>query len=193
MRTRVYWVAGLYKALWAMLATAIFFNIVPLFASRGVAQEQLASLYLLFAVVLAGTQLVGGVLADRFPVNGLMAISLGMIVVAMGVLRWGSGLRMVPVAAVTMGAAQGLLFASLGPLWVRYFGRAHLGKIRGSLTTLMVAATSVGPFIMGLAYDYFGDYDGVLMLFMIMPIPLAVLALTVKAPRGPDSQNEMAR
>lgn len=187
MRTWVYWVAGLSKAIWAMLATAIFFNLVPLFESRGVAEDQLPPLYALFAVVFAGTQLIGGVLADRFATRRLMAMSLAMIVVAMGVLRWGSGVRLIPAAAVTMGAAQGLLFSSLGPLWARYFGRAHLGKIRGSLTTLMVAATSVGPFIMGLAFDHFGGYDGVLTLFMIMPVPLAVLALTIGAPRGVKS------
>ena len=54
-RTRAYWIAGLSKAIWAMLATAIFFNIVPLFAARGVAEEQLATLYTVFAMVFAAT------------------------------------------------------------------------------------------------------------------------------------------
>lgn len=189
MRTWAYWVAGLSKALWAMIATAIFFNIVPLFESRGVTQAQLATLYTLFAVVLAATQLIGGVLADRFAVHRLLAISLGVMVIAMGVLRWGDGLWMVPAAAVTMGAAQGLLFASLGPLWVRYYGRTHLGKIRGSLTTLMVAATSVGPFLMGMAYDWFGSYNEILTAFMMMPVPLVFLALTVGTPCGTEKKN----
>jgi OFA family oxalate/formate antiporter-like MFS transporter len=182
IRTRAYWIAGLSKSLWAMLATAIFFNIVPLFESRGVAQQHLATLYTLFAAALAGSQLVGGWLADHLPIHRLLAASMVMVVLSMCVLRWCWGIWMVPVAAVTMGLAQGLLFASLGPMWLRYFGRAHLGKIRGSLTTLMVASTSVGPFVMGLAYDQFGSYDAILTLFVVMPIPLAVLCLTAKAP-----------
>jgi len=192
VRTKVYWVAGLSKAIWAMIATAIFFNIVPIFTSRGVAQEQLATLYTLFAAVLAVTQLIGGLLSDRISVHRLLAVSLGSIVVAMGVLLWGYGVWLVPAVAVTMGMSQGLLFASLGPLWVRYFGRSHLGKIRGSLTTLMVISTSVGPFAMGLAFDFFGGYDGILMVFMLLPIPLALMALGVGPPKSKPEYSHKA-
>ena len=183
VRTRAYWIAGLSKAMWAMLATAIFFNIVPLFASRGVTEEHLATLYTTFAVVLAVTQLIGGWLADRIPIQRLLSFSQAMVVVSLVVLRWGNGVWIVPTTATTMGIAQGMLFASLGPLWLRYYGRSHLGKIRGSLTSIMVAATSIGPFLMGLSYDYLGGYDGILLLFILINIPLVFVTIFATAPR----------
>jgi hypothetical protein len=61
-------------------------------------------------------------------------------------------------------------------LWVRYYGRLHLGKIRGSTITASVAGSSLGPFIMGATFDLSGSYNTSLWLFLILLIPHIVAA-----------------
>jgi MFS family permease len=75
-----------------------------------------------------------------------------------------------------MGAGQGLLGAVQSTLWVRYYGRLHLGKIRGSTITASVAGSSLGPFIMGATFDLSGSYNTSVWLFLILLIPLIVAA-----------------
>ena len=45
----------------------------------------------------------------------------------------------------------------------RFFGRAHLGAIQGVLQTTNVAATAVGPLIIGLAHDGGASYSTILL------------------------------
>jgi hypothetical protein len=60
-------------------------------------------------------------------------------------------------------------------LWVRYYGRLHLGKIRGSIATASVAASSLGPFIMGATFDLFGSYNTSLWIFLALLLPLTLI------------------
>jgi hypothetical protein len=81
-----------------------------------------------------------------------------------------------------MGIAQGLFGVTNSTVWVRYYGRAHLGRIRGSVALAMVAGSSAGPFIMGATYDLTGGYQLSLMLFIAILLPLALATLWASPP-----------
>ena len=84
--------------------------------------------------------------------------------------------------ALLIGIGQGLFWAVNNTVWVRYYGRAHLGRIRGSVAMAMVAGSSIGPFIMGATYDLFGSYQVSLNLFIALLLPLAIAALWATPP-----------
>ncbi len=187
-RTRAFWIVVVMIAFWGMANTAVIFNIVPLFESRGLTESHAALLFTGFAVSLALMQLIGGVLADRFPLNRLLSIgAAGMVMSMIGFWRIDSPAMVVPLS-IAMGCSQGLLTAAAGPLWPRYYGTAHLGRIRGVLATIMVSASSVGPFILGLSMDWLGDYRPALIVFVILALPLAGLALFATPPGRSDSR-----
>jgi len=87
------------------------------------------------------------------------------------------------VFAVILGGGQGVMMAVRATLWVRYYGRPHLGKIRGSLVTIEVAASSTGPFLMGAAHDVFGGYHEVLWLFAAISAPMIGFGLLATQPK----------
>ena len=68
-------------------------------------------------------------------------------------------------------------------IWVRYYGRAHLGKIRGALKTVEVAASRTGPLLMGAAHDLFGSYNDILIVFASLTVPMVILTLFVTPPK----------
>ena len=52
------------------------------------------------------------------------------------------------------------------------------------MTTVGVAASSLGPFLMGYAHDSLGDYDFVLWIFaLVLYTPLVMITLLATPPR----------
>ena len=181
-RTRAYWIMMATQTLWAMIATAIFFNLLPLFTSKGLTTAQAAATYTTLAIATAITQLIAGALADRAPLNWLLSLSLFSLIGSISIILFGSPIWLGTAYAILMGMTQGFGGVVGGTLWARYYGREHLGKIRGSIFTAGVAGSSIGPFIMGLIYDNTGGYQLSLWLFIAMIIPVAFAAFWATPP-----------
>ena len=81
------------------------------------------------------------------------------------------------------GGGQGLLIAINAVVWVRYFGREHLGSIRGTVWCLTVAGSGCGPLIMGVIRDATGTFDPAIAVFFAGMCPLAVAAWLATPPR----------
>jgi MFS family permease len=81
------------------------------------------------------------------------------------------------------GCAQGMMSVVSGTVWARYFGRKHLGKIRGMSLTAAVAASAIGPVVMSVSADYFGGFAGSLWLFAAMSVLCAITACWASPPR----------
>ena len=126
--------------------------------------------------------LIGGCLADALAERFLLALGLVLLAAGTLLLCLMNSAWMGHAGGVAMGLGQGLYFGASHPLWARYFGRLHLGKIRGVLMTSNVAASSLGPLLIGLSRDAFGNYELVLMAFMLLPVPVAICAASARAP-----------
>ncbi len=182
-RTRTYWIMMAQQTLWALIATAIFFNLLPLFTSKGMTAAQAAATYTTLAIATVIAQLVAGALADRTPLNWLLSLALFSMTGAIFVIIAGAAPWLSLGFAILMGITQGFGGVVGGTLWARYYGREHLGKIRGSIFTAAVAGSSVGPFMMGVIYDNTGSYQTSLWIFIVMLIPVAFAALWATPPK----------
>jgi MFS family permease len=182
-RTPAYWIMLVLTALWAMMVTGIFFNIIPIFTSLGLTAAQAAATYTTLAITTAITQLLAGLLADKAPLNWLVSIGVAFMVAAIFTLVNTTQPWMGQAYAILLGLTQGLLGIVSGTLWARYYGRKHLGKIRGSVFTAGVAGSSVGPFVMGWIFDRFGSYQISLWIFIGLLAPMVIAALWAKPPK----------
>jgi MFS family permease len=186
MRTRAFWILAGCMASWSAIGTGITFNIVPLFLDHGFQEADAALMFTTLAVASGVSMLVGGLLADRFRLNLLLSLSMAGMAISIGQLMVMTTSLDVHLFATGMGLSQGLMMSVGSTVWVRYYGRRHLGKIRGSLTTVGVGASSLGPFLMGAAYDLTGGYAEILWVFLSVYAPLAVVALFATPPRKSD-------
>ena len=182
-KSKTFWCLAVLTAMWGMAGTAIIFHALPLMQSCGLSRDQAASFYGLFGGCMAIMQLCGGYLADRIPLNRLFCLSiLGFLAGNTWIL-----LDKSPTAAygfpVLMGLSQGLFIAVNGTVWARYFGRTHLGKIRGAVWMGPVAGSSVGPLAMGVAMDWSGGYDVCLQGFTVLWFGLLGVAWLTSPPR----------
>ncbi len=173
--------------LFAMLLTAVTFSLVPILADRGLGEQDAAAVMMVSAMVMALAQLSGGFLADRIEARILVFVGLLGLSAAMICFQFAATPALASLAGAAMGFAQGVYFSSTQPLWARYFGRRHLGKIRGVVMSLMVAASSLGPLIAGVGRDVSGSFVPVLMLFAALPWPVAICSFLIRPPT-PESQ-----
>jgi MFS family permease len=186
-RTRSYWIMMAAAAAWGMIGTGIYFNIIPLFAESGLSESTAASTFAVLSIAMGITHVIGGYLADKAPLNWLAAASMAFLISGIGVLMQMGASGMWQLYPVFFGIGQGLIAIVGSTVWVRYYGRAHLGKIRGSIWTFTVIGTSLGPFIMGFTNDLFGSYRTSLLLFVGLLVPIMIAALWATPPgRAPD-------
>jgi sugar phosphate permease len=145
LRTRAYWIVASVSAFWSMSITGVHFHSVQIFLDKGLTESDAAAMFTVFAGALALMRFTGGMLADRAPLNLLLAASMLGVAGGFVLMARLSSPMSAHLFAAVLGGSAGIHTAVLATIWVRYFGRAHLGKIVGSMTTVGVAASSVGP------------------------------------------------
>lgn len=186
LRTRSFWLLVCGMASWSMSGTGIQFHIVSIFAERGLTAADAAAMFSVYAGVMALGRLLGGFLADRVPLNLLMAAALAVQAVGMTLLNRADAEWLPWIFGVCFALGSSLLMSVSETVWVRYYGRGHLGKVRGAVTTIGVGASSLGPLALGVAYDLSGGYEGVLWAFVGLAVPLCLLSLLATPPAYAD-------
>ena len=184
IRSVSYYVIGLANVVWAMAGTGILFYLFTLSAERGMDDADARRLFKILAGAMLIAQLVGGVIADFLKLNRLFGLGTGLIAISLCWLAFDTSLLGAQGFAAMFGAGQGLLISVTGVIMVRFYGREHLGSIRGTIWCGTVAGSGCGPLVMGAFMDHVGSYDPAIRLFAAGMLPLALAAWFVRPPAG---------
>jgi len=185
LRTRAFWILAVFSAFGFMAQGGVLVHQVPHYINEGLAPATAAVIASTFAL----SQVFGGFIwsnsASRVPLRILLAAAgLSVALGAMGTgasstFAWGM------LAAVALGIGIGGLHLLLRLAWADYYGRDHLGSIRGLTLPMQISGQAVGPVISGFMFDANGNYQAA---FFILGIGVALAALMVVAavpPRRP--------
>jgi len=182
-KTPAYWIMMINSALWAMIITAVFFNLLSIFDSLGISPGVAAATYTTYAAASLVTQLLLGPAADRGSLQYMLLACMAFLAAGVAVLTFSESPLLAHAYAVLIGISTGLISLVGGTLFARYFGQANLGKLRGGVLTAQVAGSSLGPFITGVIYDLTGSFQISLWIFVAILVPAALVSL--KATRPP--------
>ncbi|GAA4442601.1 MFS transporter [Bremerella cremea] len=182
LQTRAFWIVLSFMTMWGMIGTALMFMVVPYVESRGLTEEDTQVIFWTMAVSMACCQFLGGILADYFKLHYLLVI--GSMLLGVGVLVYMSidSVMMAGVYGLTFGIAQGVASAGSNSLLARYYGRAHLGKIKGFQMMTIVAGSAAGPFLLSKSKELFGAYDYALWMFATMLVVQGVACFFATPP-----------
>ena len=181
-KTPAYWIMMINSSLWAMIITAVFFNLLPIFASLGISEGVAAATYTTYAAASLLTQFLVGPIADRGPLQYLLLLCMGSLAAGVAVLSLATSPWIAHSYAILIGISTGLISLVGGTLFARYYGREHLGALRGGVLTAQVAGSSLGPFITGVIFDLSGSYLISLWIFVGLLIPAAFISLRAVQP-----------
>ena len=182
VQTRAYWIITGMMFSVSMIGTAITFNSLFLFAELGLTESQAVAILATMSLTTAIAQIPAGALADYIPLHWLAFVNMACQTASMILLLSVSSIGTATIFAITIGLAVSLHNGVIGPLWARYFGREHLGKIRGSVFTATVAGSSLGPFVMGFLFDLTGSYSPSIIIFAAIYGCICMLTPFAKQP-----------
>ncbi|OZC01797.1 MFS transporter [Rubricoccus marinus] len=177
--TAAFWVLLAGIATTSCLGTALLFHHVDVMASAGLDRASAALLFVPYGVVTALSSLLGGGLVDRFGPGRVMAASLAFFAAMMALVPWVTSPEAVWVYGAAFGVSQGVMGNVSGSGFAAYFGRAHIGAIKGYAGTAFVAATALGPPLLAVGAETSGGYTQALWVLAVIPLGVAFLAARV--------------
>jgi len=174
--TLTYWLFLGGLLLSSSLGTGLVFHHYGILAQGGLDRSLAAAAFLPLGVMSAVGNFSTGALIARVPPRFLLSAKL--LLLGLGLVLAG---RVASEAAVWVyGVALGLrsgMYASLeGNVFAHYFGRTHIGAIRGQVAAAMVVGSAIGPLLFALGLDLTGSYTVVVTIAAVPAIALGLVA-----------------
>jgi MFS family permease len=181
-RTGVFWLFSAGLTVLTMILAGLVFHQVSLFEVRGLSRETAVSAFNVIAIFSVVGNLGMGWLLDRYSARWLLALTLFLLAATMVMVQ----VMTTPTQALIYGALSGLVSGCYRVLdavvWAKYFGRLHLGSIRGAVMIGVVGGTALGPYPLGLSLDTLGSYTPALTGLLVLPVGIGLAALLIKRP-----------
>jgi len=185
LHTPAFWLLTIMLTVNSIATTGITFHMVPHFTDVGISNTAAAGAVSALTIAAVSSVFVWGFLADQLGAKRvlfvvLIALGIGAFLVA--------GATSIP-AAYLAAAIFGMGMAGYGLLsevvWASYFGRKHLGSIRGVTMMFQLAGNASGSLIAAFLFDIQGSYDGAFH-FMLAGFAMSTLMLILaRKPKVP--------
>ena len=174
-RTRTFWIFVAGNTLVSALTTGLVFHHFSIMAADGLSRGLAAQVFVPFGAMTAASNVLAGALMDRMPPRFLLA---GMLLAQAGTLVLAALLTpgMVLLYGAVLGATMGIKGGVQGAVYAYYFGRTHLGAVKGTASTIGVAGTAVGPLLFALTEAASGSYVPVLLGSAVAAVLLALVS-----------------
>ncbi len=184
-RTPAFWLLTIATMTVIFAQTAVNVHAVPSVEDRGVSQAFSGT----FVFIIMGTAALSaygwGALMDKIHVRWATIIATLFSAVAMIVLIFADTILMAAVFGVLFGLGTGAWTISQILLFANYFGRRHLGAIRGLSQLLAAPLSSFGAVLAGAIQTVTGGYTLAFLIFFVSLVIVVVALLLAKPPRKP--------
>ena len=183
LRTRALWILAVFSGAGFMVQAGVSLHQVPHYIEQGILPYYAA----LTASGFALAQIVAGIfwstLSRRIPLRFLLAAAAFVLALASQATSYSD----TPAAALGSAAAVGLGVGGLHLLvrlaWADYYGRRHLGSIRGITMSAQIGGQALGPVTSGFLFDHTGNYHLALQVFTVAAAFGGLLVLLATPPK----------
>jgi sugar phosphate permease len=183
LKTRAFWLLIFAGSSQSLIGTALVFHNVSVMDSRGLDTVVAASALSVIAPgALFGTFLAG-FLCDRFPNRFVLSVGQFILIFAMLLTLVMAHPWEAIVYGVSLGLGGGMMMTTAAVIWPNYYGRKHIGSIRGIVTSGMVAAAALGPLPFGFLFDISNSYTLAVLIFLALPVTCAIAAFMAPPPQ----------
>ncbi len=183
LATRSFWLLVFAGSSQSLISTALVFHHVSVMNSRGLDAGVAASILSMIAPLALVGAFIAGFLADRLPNRYLLVAGQGLLWLAMLWTLVISQAWQGFIYGGMLGLMGGLLMTTNSVIWPNYYGRTHLGSIRGVVTTSMVGFAALGPLPFGVLFDLTDGYTLAILVFMALPVACGIAALVAYPPQ----------
>ena len=150
---------------------------------RGFSTTVAASVLSTHATMAVVGRLLWGFIVERVKVRYAMAavfLLCGMTLVLLVTAKFAALLL---VFAVVYGLSIGGYSVTTAVAFANYYGRDHVGSIRGAISPLVTGSVALGPVLIARGYDIQGTYNSGFLAMVALFVAAGALALLAKPPR----------
>ena len=156
------------------------------FESIGFTRGEAATIVSTYGAASLAARFVWGYFLDKHHIRTLAMVHAGLTAGSIGFLLTVTEFG---VLALTYGAVQGLVlggYLAIQPLiWANFFGREHLGAIRGTFAPFQTAVAATAPWALAAGAEAFGTYRYlfmVLLAFWVLSLGFMYMARPLQRP-----------
>jgi predicted MFS family arabinose efflux permease len=169
-----------------LILTGLTLHHVPFMEEKGLSAGTAAAAFSMFGPAMLAGNFIGGLLCDkirnRFVLAAGQVFFIGTMLFTFAISEpWHAF-----VYLMFAGFSGGLIMTTYVVIWPNYFGRAHLGSIRGVATTAVIAFSAMGALPFGFAFDMTGSYNTAILMLLALPLICAVSSLLAVKPKKAD-------
>ncbi|MGE3983783.1 MAG: MFS transporter, partial [Dehalococcoidia bacterium] len=182
LRTWAFWALGLSFGVAQLGAGTFVLFRIPFYEEAGISP----ALAGLGSAVDAGIVAVGVMFLaphiDRVPLRHGSVVGVGLTMVALAMSLLHASVFMMFFANFVFGVGQIFNIGIRNLIWSTYYGRAHIGSIRGAAFLVQMVFSAAGPPLGGILRDVSGSYD---LVWILSLVPMGfgmVLVFTAKKP-----------
>lgn len=183
LRTPAFWVFAGASSVYNLIASGIGLFNESVLAERGFPPEIFHRSLVITALTSLAGNFLGGWLASKWSMQGLMAIAMTLLAGALIGLPSLRTVGQVDALSVVMGVAGGFVIVLFFTVWAKVFGRAQLGRIQGTAQMLTVLASAIGPLLLAKCHAWTGSYATVFYVLAGVVALLGLAAAGLKMPR----------
>lgn len=188
LRTGVFWLLCALGFLTNAIGTALLLNHFSIMQTAGIARAEALQLLMLVAAVQAAATLGTGALVDRYEPRRLVPLAMLLLALASALPVLGSGSAVGWLYVLGVGGAYGCQQAISAAGYAQYFGRDHLGAIRGASYIFGVSGAALGPLPFAASVEWTGSYAVVLMACCLLCVTCGVSAFAIRRPSDGTSR-----
>lgn len=159
---------------------------MPYMTDNGFSRAQAAMALIVASVPAMVSKPVWGFLIDRMRVKPLAALSASVTGLALFLIIGAvqsQQILLIYMAFFILGLGWGGMIPMQEVIWARFFGRLHIGAIRGAAMPFALTLGAIAPWAVSYYHDVVGAYDGALLVVAGLNVLSGVLIFVVPPPK----------
>jgi MFS family permease len=185
IRTGIFWVIAGAIFIIGMFSTAFAFHLISILGEQGLNPTEAAANFIPQTVAGIAATLGLGALVDKTDPRWGLGISMAAMAATMVMLPLVEPGFSSVIFGLVLGVAMGALRGVEAAAYLRFYGRANIGAIRGVATSIGLASTALGPLYFAIGLSVTGSYVAPSALAALAPIAVIIAALVAKIPPAP--------
>ncbi|MCC6177064.1 MAG: MFS transporter [Chloroflexi bacterium] len=195
VRSGTFWRLVFVFSIVQLASNSVGVHRIPSFMDRGMDPTLISYATALDAAAAGLSTFAMGLLTQRLPARFIGAAGFLLLAMASALTILADSHSLMFVSMITFGLGIGTMMLMQSFLWADYFGRRHLGSIRGTMMPIMLLIGGTGPPVAGYVRDSIGSYTPMWVASIVLMVvgaavlaatpPPKALASTVEAPLAP--------